>query len=229
MKNLNNDIDLIEKYLEGSLSENEETAFQERLANDDVFADTFAERKLLQEVFIEESVRSNIKKTISTAMAEEKRKTKVNRRIWMAAATFILLAAIGSVLIYNSSERMPKEEYASEQTSPETEDREATQKKSNSMEEYSNIDILVRKESVDDFFPDELTVLKANDTIIFKWPSSLNERYLTIYNSKGELVKKATIKKKIKEFTLLPGVLKPGIYYWKFINDTTLIRITVSN
>ena len=98
-----------------------------------------------------------------------------------------------------------------------------------SMEEYSNIDILVRKESVDDFFPDEFTVLKANDTIIFKWPSSLNERYLTIYNSKGELVKKATIKKKIKEFTLLPGVLKPGIYYWKFINDTTLIRITVSN
>ena len=147
----------------------------------------------------------------------------------MVAATFILLAAIGSVLIYNSSERMPKEEYASEQTSPETEDREATQKKSNSMEEYSNIDILVRKESVDDFFPDEFTVLKANDTIIFKWPSSLNERYLTIYNSKGELVKKATIKKKIKEFTLLPGVLKPGIYYWKFINDTTLIRITVSN
>ncbi len=229
MKNLENDIDLIEKFLEGSLSENEETAFQERLANDVGFADAFAKRKLLQKAFVEATVRADIKKTIGSAIAGEKRKAQTHRRIWLAAATLIILATVGSLLIYNSFNRMPENQFAIEQNLPEKEDREAMERKSNSMEEYGNLDVLVRKESVDDFFPDELTVLKANDTIIFKWPSSLNERYLTIYNSKGELVKKEKIKKKVKEFTLLPGILKPGVYFWKFMNDSTLIRITVSN
>ncbi len=57
----------------------------------------------------------------------------------------------------------------------------------------------------------------------------MNLRYLTIYNNKGELVKKVTIKKKVKEYVLMPGTLKPGVYHWKFMNDTTLIRITVCN
>ena len=229
MKNLDIDIDLIEKYLEGSLSKNEEAAFQERLANDVGFADTFTERKQLQEAFIEASMRSEIKKSIRSAIAKESHRTITNRRVWLTAAAVVLLAAVASVLMYNSSGRMPEKQYAKEQTSPEKGDKEATQKKLNSMEEYSNMDVLVRKESVDDFFPDESTVLKPTDTIIFKWPSSLNERYLTIYNSKGELVRKATIRKKAKEYTLLPGVLKPGVYYWKFMNDSALIRITVSN
>lgn len=229
MKNLENDIDLIEKHLEGSLSEKQEITFQERIANDSGFAGLFAERQLLQEAYTEAALRSSIKRNIFSAMVEERGLTKTRNRIWMAAATLILLATIGSVLIYNSSGRMPEEQYATELNSPENEDREAIQRKSNNMEEYSNIDVLVRKESVDDFFPDELTMLKATDTIIFKWPSSLNERYLTIYNGKGELVKKATIKKKVNEFILLPGILKPGVYYWKFMNDSTLIRITVSN
>jgi hypothetical protein len=162
-------------------------------------------------------------------MAEENRRTTTNRRVWLAAASLILLALAGSVLLYNSSWRKPEQQFAKEQTSPENGDRAATQRKVNSMEEYSNVDVLVRKDSVNDFFPDEFTVLKPTDTIIFKWPASLNERYLTIYNSKGELVKKATIKANVIKYTLLPGVLKPEVYYWKFMNDSALIRIKVSN
>ena len=228
MKNLENDIDFIEKYLEGSLSENENIAFQQRLAKDAEFDDIYHKRKLLQESFIEATVRVNIKKAIRSAIAEEKRRSKTRQRIWLAAATLIILATFGSLLIYNSFNNMPENQFATEQNPSEKGDREATQRKSNNMEEYGNLDKVVRKESVDGFSPDEFTTLKANDTIIFNWPSSPNERYFAIYNDNGGLIKEETIEENSIGFKLLPGILKPGTYYWKFKNDDALIRIIVS-
>lgn len=225
MKNLNHDIELIERFLEGSLNGIETEAFMARVEKDPEFAQVFEERKLLQEAYIEAHSRIELKSKIKLVVTAEKLKKANQRKIWLAAASLIVLATIGSFLIYNSINNKQENQYAKEQTSPE----QAIERKNNKMNEYGNMDVVVRKESIDDFFPDEFTPLKASDTICFKWPSSMNLRYLTIYNNKGELVKKVTIKKKMKEYVVKPGILKPGVYFWKFMNDSTLIRITVSN
>ncbi len=225
MKNSDNDIELIERFLEGTLKDLEKEAFLARVEAEPELAAAIAERKLLQESYTEATHKIELKKQIRSVVGEEKRKASNQRKIWLAAASLIVLATIGSFLIYNARNSGTENQYAKEQPSPD----QALQGKQNKMGEYGNMDVVVRKESVDDFFPDEFTPLKASDTICFKWPSSLNLRYLTIYNNKGELVKKVTIKKKVKEYVLLPGVLKPGVYFWKFMNDSTLIRITVSN
>lgn len=225
MKNSDNNIELIERFLEGSLNDQEKNAFLLRVESEPELAQAFSERKLLQESYTEATRRIELKKQIRSVVGEEKRRSSYQRKIWLAAASLIVLATIGSLLIYNSGSKRLENKYAKEQKSTDP----AVQGKQNKMGEYGNMDVVVRKESVDDFFPDEFTSLKASDTICFKWPSSLNLRYLTIYNHKGELVKKVTIKKKVKEYVLMPGVLKPGVYHWKFMNDSTLIRITVSN
>ncbi|MHC1777555.1 MAG: hypothetical protein AB9834_19310 [Lentimicrobium sp.] len=225
MKNSDNDIELIERFLEGSLNKREEEAFLARLESEPEFAQAFSERKLLQKTYTEATKRIELKKQIRSVVGEEKRRAAYQRKIWLAAASLIVLATIGSFLIYNARNNGTENQYAKEFPSPD----QAVQGKQNKMGEYGNMDVVERKESVDDFFPDEFTPLKASDTICFKWPSSMNLRYLTIYNNKGELVKKVTIKKKVKEYVLIPGILKPGVYHWKFMNDTTLIRITVSN
>ncbi|MBL7906167.1 MAG: hypothetical protein JNL22_14175 [Bacteroidales bacterium] len=225
MKKTDNDFELIERFLEGSLNQQESADFLHRVESDPEFAKMFSERKLLQKTYTEASKRMELKKQLKSLITDEKRKTSSQRKIWLAAASLIVLAVIGSLLYYNSGNPGNEKQYAKELPSPD----EAVQGNQNNMEEYGNMDVVERKESVDDFFPDEFTPLKTNDTICFKWPSSMNLRYLTIYNSKGELVKKVTIKKKVKEYVLLPGILKPGVYYWKFMNDSTLIRITVSN
>lgn len=220
-----NDHDLIESFLEGSLNDQENKAFLARVESEPAFAAAFAERKLLQETYTEATKRIKLKKQIRSVVGEEKRRASFQRKIWLAAASLVILATIGSFLIYNAQNSGTESQYAKEQPSPD----QAVQGKQNKMGEYGNKDVVERKESVDDFFPDEFTPLKANDTISFKWPSSMNLRYLTIYNNKGELLKKVTIENKVKEYALMPGVLTPGVYYWKFMNDTSLIRITVSN
>lgn len=225
MKKTEHDPELIERYLEGSLNDQETGDFSKRLESDPAFAKMFSERKLLQETYTEATKRIELKKQIRSVVGVEKRRASNQRKILLAAASLIVLATIGSLLIYNARNTGQEKQYAKEQPTND----QALEGKQNKMSEYGNMDVVERKEAVDDFFPDEFTPLKANDTICFKWPSSMNLRYLTIYNNKGELVKKVTIKKKVKEYVLLPGILKPGVYYWKFMNDTTLIRITVSN
>jgi len=225
MKKSENDFELIERFLDGTLSDQENADFHARVESDPEFARLFAERKLLQKTYTEATKRIELKKQVSSLIADEKRKAAYRQKVWLAAASLVVLATIGSLLIYNARSHKSESQYAKEQPSRDR----AIEGKQNKMNEYGNMDVVVRKESVDDFFPDEFTTLKANDTICFKWPSAMSLRYLTIYNNKGELVKKVTIKKKVKEYVLLPGVLKPGIYYWKFMNDSTLIRITVSN
>jgi len=225
MKNSDNDIELIEQFLEGSLNDQENTAFLARVESEPAFAAAFAGRKLLQETYTEATKRIELKKQIRSVVGEEKRRSSFQRKIWLAAASLILLAMLGSILIYNARNKGTERQYAKEQASPDR----AVQGKQYNMEEYGNMEVVVRNAAVDDFFPDEFTELKSTDTICFRWPSTLTERFLTIYNSKGQLVKKVTIKKKVKEYVLLPGILEPGVYFWKFMNDTALIRITVSN
>lgn len=225
MKNSAIDTDLIEQFLEGSLNDHEKEAFLARVNSEPEFARAFAERKFMQETYTEATKRIELKTQISTVMADEKRRKSGQRRIWLAAASLILLAAIGAVLIYIVTSTGSEKQYAKEQSPPD----QAVQGKQNPMGEYGNIDVLTRKEISDDFFPDEYTNIKASDTICFKWPASENHRYLTIYNRKGDLVKKVTIKKKVKEYVMVPGILKPGVYYWKFMEDSSLIRITVTD
>ncbi len=225
MKNTDNDNELIESFLDGTLNDQEKEAFLARLETDAALAKAFDERRLLQESYVEASKRIKLKKQIRSIVTEEKRRVSNQRKIWLAAASVILLATLGSILIYNARNKGTERQYAKEQASPD----QAVQGKQYNMEEYGNMDVVVRNAAVDDFFPDEFTELKSTDTICFRWPSTLTERFLTIYNSKGQLVKKVTIKKKVKEYVLLPGILQPGVYFWKFMNDTALIRITVSN
>lgn len=224
MKNSNFDIELIERFLEGTLNDQEKEAFLARVESEPEFAKKFSARKLLQETYTEATKRIELKKKIRSVVDEEKRKVSNQRKIWLVAASLIVIATIGSLLIYNSRTNKQENQYAKEQNSSD----QAVQGKQNRMGEYGNMDVVVRNAAVDDFFPDEFTELKSTDTICFRWPSTLTERFLTIYNSKGQLVKKVTIKKKVKEYVLMPGILEPGVYFWKFMNDTALIRITVS-
>ncbi|MGV8111530.1 MAG: hypothetical protein AB2L17_01360 [Lentimicrobium sp.] len=223
MENQHDYAELIERFLEGALSDDELVFFKKQLESDPEMAEVYRQRIALQELWVESTRRGMLKKQIGQVIAREKQSVRARRNIWLAAAAVVVLSVIGSLLIFNTRNTKPEEQYAAGQETP----LPATEGKQNQMNEYGNIDIVKPAKSVDDFFPDEYTPLKSNDTIVFRWPSSMETRYLTIYNNKGELVKKVTIRKKVKEYMLLPGVLKPGIYYWKMMNDSTLIRITV--
>jgi len=57
MKNTDNDNELIESFLDGTLNDQEKEAFLARLETDAALAKAFDERRLLQESYVEASKR----------------------------------------------------------------------------------------------------------------------------------------------------------------------------
>jgi len=216
---------LIERYADGMMADSEREAFEQGLEAEPELKRMLNEYTLIKKTYIEASRRIELKQTIQAAIATNKTVRLNQRKMWLIAASVMLIAAIGTLIVFSTGTKKPDNQFTANSLPGE----KAVEGKQNTMKEFGNMDVVKLNIPDNAFFPDEYTYLKANDTILFQWPSELSQRYLTIYNSRGELVMKATIKKNIKEYVLMPGVLKPGVYYWKFMNDSMLIRIRVNN
>ena len=225
-----NDNDLIERFLDGSLSEKEREAFNERIKTDTILADALAQRKLLQRTYIETSRRSALKKQIKTIVTDEKRKAANQRKVWLAAATIIVLTAVGSILMFPAKKPDNAQRLANEQPkqSIDTTDH-LLQGQQKSMNEYATLDSIEATKKNNTLYPDDRAILKSGDTIRFSWPELYKVQFLTIYNNKGEVVKKESIIQGTNKYVLLPGMLPPGQYSWKILKDSKNIHFTINN
>ena len=222
------DNDLIERFLDGSLNEKEREAFQERTKTDTAFADSLAKRKLLQKSYVEVHKRGELKKQIRSVVSDEKRKVATKKTFWLAAASVIVLAAVGSVLIYTTNKTDSQPRLASQQQMPLKDSADhLVQGQQQSMTEYGSADTLKASNKKNTFFPAESAKLKTGDTIWFSWPDFYKVRVLTICNNKGEVVKKESIKQGLNQYVLLPGNLPPGKYTWQILKDSAKIHFTV--
>ena len=222
MKNSENDIYLIEKYLEGSLEISEENAFLERLKSEPDFAKLYEQRKKLQTAYVASARRIHIKKKIQNAIFLEKKRGTAQRYYWYAAAILSFIT-IGSILLYTNKPINNTEAYSLEGSDTLS----IIHGEKRTPENYANLETVKPVYEITDFSPHEESTILSSDSIDFIWPGNIQTDYLTIYNSKGVLVKKVKIKSKTKKITLMPGELAPGIYFWKLMNDSSLIRITI--
>jgi|GEM_PF-2550737 len=237
--------DRIEDYLDGSMSNKERLDFERLLATDPDFRKLLDERKEFQELYVTTHKITRLRSKISEAINSEKATEKTTGasitgqigRILpgifgrtAVAAAIIALAVIGSLLLFDTG--AGKDEYitlADRQAASATKQTDSiTGKAASEITGYANREIVTGTGTFDEYFPDEFTKLHTSDTIRFAWPEPRASRHLMIFDSKGQLVKKLKLKKKASEYLLMPGILGEGIYYWKFMNDTTLIRISVN-
>lgn len=219
---------LIEDYLDGSMNPEERTEFENLLKSDAELQKLLDERIQLQELYVADHRINELRSKISTSLKNEKQTAGTsifrNYRMVAAAAVIITLAVFGSVLVFNNRS-VDDEEYITVVPLPDS----VAGKAATGPGSYANKDAVKGKGTFDDFFPDEFSRLYTSDSICFTWPASMPSRFLMLYDSKGKLVKKIKIKKKASEYWLMPGTLSEGTYYWKFMHDTTLIRISVNN
>ncbi len=222
--------DQIEDYLDGSMNDREREEFEELLNTDPELRKSFEERKKLQELYTTSYRINELKTKIAAAVSEEKTKSN-SRRVWLnsnyrmiaAAAVILAIAVFGSIMIFDNRSLEDLEQIAIGSPSDSV-----TGKSAEDMANYANRDKVTGTGTFDEFFPDEFSQLSTTDSICFKWPATIPSKFLLLYDSKGMLVKKIKIRKKAKEYWMMPGTLKEGTYFWKFMHDTTLIRITVT-
>lgn len=224
--------DRIEDYLDGSMSMDERAAFENLLASDAELKIRLDDRKKFQELYVTTHRINELRGKISGAIQTEKGDTKNragffsgNFRMLAAAAAIIALAVIGSVLMFNNNSGEGEEFITIAPVPADSIAGTAPTRPG----EYANKDIIKGKGTFDEYFPDEFTLLYTSDTICFTWPETVPSRYLMLFDEKGKLVKKLKLKKNTREYLLMPGTLTEGTWYWKFLNDTTLIRISVTS
>jgi hypothetical protein len=216
-----NDIDLIERFLEGSLDEKDREAFNERVKTDIAFSDAYQQRKLLQASYIEASKRYELKKHIRTVVTDVKRKNANLRKVWLVAASFVLLLGIGSFFLLHS--RQASNNNMAKQGINLPADEVVTGKKNN-IEEYGSVDTFSNqpKGNIITFLPVDGTVFNRNDTILFFLPVMNGKDTLIIYDKAGSVRKKITIQPGTAEYKLFPNILKPGKYSWDHTSDKSV-------
>ena len=90
MNNQSTDIDLIERYLDGSLSDKEMDAFDDRTKTDPIFLMLFLKRKLLQASYVEATKQNKLKKRIRLIVTDHKRKSANQRKIFLIVIILLL-------------------------------------------------------------------------------------------------------------------------------------------
>jgi hypothetical protein len=220
--------DQIEDFLDGSMNDREREEFENLLNTDPEIRKSFEERKKLQEFYTTSYRINELKTKIAAAVSNEKTSSKNvwlrnNYRTIAAAAVILAIAVFGSIMIFDNRSLEDLQQIAISTPSDSV-----VGKSAEDMANYANKDKVTGTGTFDEFFPDEFSRLSTNDSICFKWPATIPSKFLLLYDSKGMLVKKIKIRKKAKEYWMMPGTLKEGTYFWKFMHDTTLIRITVT-
>jgi len=229
MKNSDFDIELIERFLEGTLNEQEKEAFLARVEAEPEFAAAFNQRKLLQASYTEASKRVELKKQIGLLIEDEKHKTLKQRKLWLAAAAVVVLASLGSLLIFNPGKPDMENDYAKNLQIHEAETTsQQAEGQLNRAIEYAAVDSVVKVKQSNGFYPNENTLLSLTDTIRFSWPESIKVSQLIISDSKNTLVRTINIQTSAKQHLLMPGSLNPGLYSWKIQNDPTINRFRIN-
>ncbi|MFZ4546140.1 MAG: hypothetical protein ACOYN4_01825 [Bacteroidales bacterium] len=221
MNNLHNDINLIESYLEGSLTGKELADFNERIQSDSAFNNLFDQRKLIQESYIEATERNKLKKQIRSIVTNEKRKSSNQRRKYLIAASLISIMGIASFFLmqtkHTSTPDLAKQEinYGTDEVISGNENR---------IVEYGSADTFNKQPDKPpiSFLPPEGAIFRKTDTIWFFPPNATAENQLFITDKTGNIVKKVTLKPTQPDYRVLPDVLKPGTYIWYLSQDKTI-------
>jgi len=212
------DYDLIERFLEDSLNDEQRKSFDELLKSDKAFAEALAKRQLLQNSYIEATKRIEIKKKIHAVILDEKRKTINHRKVWLAAASIAILLGIGSFFMFQQKPSLDNTTVA-KQDSLLQEDILVSPNK-NTIVEFGTADTLHKQnETITTFLPADDAVFYQTDTIRFSRPKTDGQDVLTILDKNGLVVINATMIPGISEYKVIPHSLKPGKYTWSFLNE----------
>ena len=213
-----NDLDWIEDYLDGTLSEPEKEAFRERLAADPSFSALYEQRLKLQQTWKETEKYADVEDKVAGLIMSEKAAIRKRRNILLVAASLVAVIGIGSVLLFilpdRTTHKMQEAHIAA--------DSAIQGPQQIGMPEYGKIDSVAKMGTSEVILisPALNAEFIKGDTINFQWRSPMEESELIIQNKvTGRQVFNIKIPEGEKAYRLATTNLPAGEYQW-FISDS---------
>lgn len=224
------DLNLIEKYLDGELTPEEEHSFNQRITEDHGFKDLLTARKEIREVWYRarniETTKEEVRSIYQEGAVQEKNIFRIipdfisTYRYYAIAASVVLITGILSVLllINKNSKNTEIAKNEKNKTYQVQQERELSVKGKLGIYKPESRQIVLLS-------PDSEAVISTQKTILFKWIyKNDTDTHITILK-KG--INFPVLSEKISSSQtsiLLPaGKLKPGVYTW-FIGDNRITR-----
>lgn len=226
MKTNNNYDELIERYLDGTLSDQEREAFMEKMNTDPELAEAVNEQTLLRENWAKAH---NLKKTREEVAVAIKREKALKRRqilTWVAAASVMLLFAIPALFYFNNDSDQATKMAKGTHTDDSTQEiiRTPQFKQAEEKAAYGIADTLKL------IAPIHNQKFSRKDSIIFRWTPALSDStYIVIQNGKSDqTIFKERILPDANHFQLEKDFLPVGEYTWQIQGyySTGKFRIT---
>lgn len=232
MENSNIYDDLIESYLDNSLSVAEQESFEEKLKTDPVLAIEYAERIKIQELWVKAAQRDQLKKYVKKlfddVIEEDKEvsRTRILNYV-LIAATIILVIGVSSVFFFHGNPNGVNQEFANTGKTTDDNTEKFTPSQQNEIPNAGTLDTAKSEPSNKNlFFPADGTTCHVSDTIRFSWPVEVKPEKLVISNNDGKKVMEVQLTN-VTEYKLAPSSLKQGSYKWSLLPDTTTYHFSI--
>ncbi len=220
MKDQANDIDLIERFLDGALSEDELDAFHQRLEEDQEFAQLVDLRKALPDHWRKAAEYEKTREEVGNALKLTAHKGiyRLNMIVLSIAASIVIVVGISIALIFGVGDR-----WFSEEDQPIVQQNDTvltpeidTPEEKAKIAAYSSDSI----QGIRLIYPKEGDSIKKTEAIIFKWEyqGDTTTTFYLILKESG-IVHKAEVKPGQQSFTLPTEIVKPGVYSWYLAKD----------
>jgi hypothetical protein len=221
------DIELIEKYFDGTLNKEEKSVFDKKLSENSEFAELVKLRSTLPEIWKDTAKYESIKKEIQGALILEEKESKffTIKRIYYAVAAGILLLVGTFVIFFLINNNKNLSDQAAKNKSVREDSLSIMQQIEQPSKAKKEIYKDIKSEDIGLISPVEGMVFHYHDTIIFKWVNKNDTTtHLTLISNYDN--------KTVEIIAVLPGVemvsvkaseLKPGEYYW-MLSDRKIKR-----
>jgi hypothetical protein len=216
-----NDIDFIERYLDGELTLEEQQSFNKRMSDDPKFKNLEEARKEMHDLWPKArkivAVKEEVRRIYREGSTREKNIFRLvpglvsQYRYYAIAASLVLLIGILSVLFFINKTSRNAILAENDKNKTYQVHKQNVQPEKGKMEIYKggNSLIVLLK-------PDDGAVLSAKKEILFEWKYSDDSvTHFTIFKGADNSVVFTKKVESLENKLLLPaGTLRPGVYYW---------------
>lgn len=227
MKKNMSDFELIEAYIDGTLSKQEFDEFQIRLTKDKVFASQFEIRKQTEKLWKESNDYSQINKRVKHAMGENKKSKYFKPYYFAIAASIILFLSFYIIMHFlnkddsiSGSHQMAKEDNTEkiDFLKPQIKHPEAKAniRLANNISAPDSIILeLLRNDKTNNIIE-----YKSTDKIKIKWKTKEpGNGFLYIYDVKNDCFAiKTPVRLADESFTIQKSLLNKGLFKWYLFN-----------
>ena len=212
-----NDIYIIEQYIDDKLDEKSKKAFKKRLTEDESFKKLFEERKALSKLWVEAEEYNNVKNLVKEVMDNSTSKRNIfNNKFILIAASVIFLIGF-YFLIHQNKGKNQNDTPKIAHKEVITKDTASFSLKKDLPVKYASVDSV--KNGVKLLFPGDKAYIEKDDFITFRWSSKKEGTDTLIIKrvDNNDIIFSEKIK--LKKGKLKANINFPtGKYYW-YIKD----------